>query len=53
MPSRFDKELTKKNIALMLERIRTEEDPQVLNEYRALFKKEVSLFRRSWVRPTC
>jgi hypothetical protein len=49
MPSRFDKELTKKNIALMLERIRTEEDPQVLNEYRALFKKEVSLFRRSWV----
>jgi hypothetical protein len=48
MLSRFDKEKTKKNIALILDKVRTEADPQLLNEYRALFKGEVSLFRRSW-----
>jgi hypothetical protein len=28
--------------------MKTEADPHLLNEYRSLFKKEVSLFRRSW-----
>lgn len=28
--------------------MKTEIDPHLLNEYRSLFKKEVSLFRRSW-----
>jgi hypothetical protein len=48
MSSRIDKEKTKKNIALILEKLKADADPQVLNEYRSIFKKEVSLFRRSW-----
>ncbi|MDR1239278.1 MAG: DbpA RNA binding domain-containing protein [Treponema sp.] len=28
--------------------VKTEVDPRLLNEYRALFKREVSFFRRSW-----
>jgi hypothetical protein len=49
MPARLDKEKIKKDIAGILERIRSEEDPHLLNEYRALLRGEVSLFRRSWV----
>jgi hypothetical protein len=48
MSSRFDKEKTKKNIALIVEQIKNEADPELLNKYRALFKKEVSLFHRSY-----
>jgi hypothetical protein len=48
MSSRFDKEKTRKNIALVLKRIRSDVDPQLLAEYRRIFKKETSLFRRSW-----
>jgi hypothetical protein len=48
MPSQFDKEKIRKKISLMLEKVKTEADPQLLNEYRSLFKKEVSFFRRSW-----
>ena len=48
MPSHFDKEKTRKTISLILERMRTEADPLLLNNYRKIFKKEVSLFRRSW-----
>ena len=48
MSSRIDKEKTKKNIALILEKIKNEVDPHALNEYRSIFRKEVSLFRRSW-----
>ena len=48
MATRIDKEKTKKTIADILDTIKTEADPRVLNEYRAIFKKEVSLFRRSW-----
>ncbi|MDR0877947.1 MAG: DbpA RNA binding domain-containing protein [Treponema sp.] len=48
MPSQFDKEKTKKNISLILDKVKTEADPEALNNYRSLFKKEVSLFRRSW-----
>jgi len=48
MPLKIDKEKTKKNIAVILDRIKNEADPQILNEYRSLFKKEVSLFSRSY-----
>jgi hypothetical protein len=47
MPSYIDKEKTRKTIALVLEKIRTEADPWLLDEYHSLFKKEVSLFHRS------
>ncbi|GHV93648.1 RNA-binding protein [Spirochaetia bacterium] len=49
MPPQFDKEKNRKKISLMLEKIKTEVDPHLLNEYRSLFKKEVSFFRRSWM----
>ena len=52
MPSRMDKEKTKENISVILEKIEkitTEADLQLLAEYKALFKKEISFFRRSWV----
>jgi hypothetical protein len=49
MPSQIDKKRTKQNIDLILEKMRTDVDPRVLNEYRALFRRSVSLFRRSWV----
>jgi hypothetical protein len=48
MSSQFDKEKTRKNIAAILDKVKNEADPRLLNEYRSLFKKEVSLFRRSW-----
>jgi hypothetical protein len=48
MSLQLDKEKTRKKLSLMLEKIKTEADPQLLSEYRALFKKEVSFFRRSW-----
>jgi len=47
MSFRIDREKTKKTIALVLDKIRTEADPQLLDEYHSLFKKEVSLFNRS------
>jgi len=49
MPQYFDKEKTKKTIALVLDKIRTEADPRLLGEYQSLIKKEVSLFHRSKV----
>jgi hypothetical protein len=48
MPFQFDKEKTRKNIAGILEKIKSESDPGVLNEYRSLFRQEVSLFHRSY-----
>jgi hypothetical protein len=48
MSVQFDKEKTKKNIASIVEQIKNEADPELLNRYRALFKKEVSLFHRSY-----
>jgi hypothetical protein len=47
MPARIDKERTRKTIALVLDKIRTEADPWLLDEYQRLFKKEISLFHRS------
>jgi hypothetical protein len=48
MPFKFDKEKTRKKIGLLLEDIKTKADPLLLDEYRRLFKQEVSFFRRSW-----
>jgi hypothetical protein len=48
MSFRFDKEKTRKKIGLVLEDIKTKVDPRLLDEYRRLFKREVSFFRRSW-----
>jgi hypothetical protein len=44
----LDKERIKQKIAILNKKIDGEADPRLLNEYRILFKKEVSLFRRSW-----
>jgi hypothetical protein len=49
MSVRIDKEKTRKTIALVLDKIRTEADPWLLDEYQKLFKKEISLFHRSKV----
>jgi hypothetical protein len=43
----IDKEKTRKTIALVLDKIKTEADPWLLDEYHRLFKKEISLFNRS------
>ncbi|MDR2476359.1 MAG: DbpA RNA binding domain-containing protein [Treponema sp.] len=48
MSSQFYKEKTRKTIASILDKIKNETDPQLLNQYRILFKKEVSFFKRSW-----
>ena len=44
----FDKEKVKQKIAVIDKKINAELDPRVLNEYRILFKKSFSFFRRSW-----
>lgn len=49
MPSQIDSETVKKRIADILSRIENEADPRQLNEYRSIFKKEVSFTRRSYV----
>jgi RNA recognition motif-containing protein len=45
---KLDREKASKNLKNILEKINTDADPELLSEYRKLFKKEVSLFRRSW-----
>jgi hypothetical protein len=47
MASGFDKEKTKQIISLVLEKIKTEADLQMLKEYQSIFQKETSLFNRS------
>jgi len=49
MDSHIDIEKTRKVIAFAVEKIKTEVDPWLLEEYHSLFKKEVSLFHRSKV----
>jgi len=49
MPFQIDEERTKKNIDYILEKIRIEADPALLDEYYDIFKKEVSLFNRNKV----
>jgi RNA recognition motif-containing protein len=48
MPLKFDREKAKQKTALILDKIAKEADPQLLSEYRRLFKKEIPFFRRSW-----
>jgi hypothetical protein len=48
MSRRIDKEKTKKNIAFILDKMKNEADPRLLNEYRSIFRREVSLFNRSY-----
>jgi len=45
---KLDREKASKNLKIILEKLNTDVDPELLSEYRKLFKKEVSLFRRSW-----
>jgi hypothetical protein len=45
---RLDKEKAKRNLEVILEKIHTGTDITQLNEYYKLYKKEISLFRRSW-----
>jgi RNA recognition motif-containing protein len=48
MPFHPDFEKTKRNISELLERIKSEADPVLLNEYRSVFKKGIPLFSRSY-----
>ncbi|MDR2159892.1 MAG: DbpA RNA binding domain-containing protein [Treponema sp.] len=48
MSFKFDREKTRKKIVSVLEDVKTKVDPLLLDEYRRLFKQEVSFFRRSW-----
>jgi hypothetical protein len=44
----IDREKLRQKIALIGEKINSEADPHLLNEYRSLFKKGFSFFRRPW-----
>jgi len=45
---KLDKEKASKNLKVILEKVQTDTDLELLGEYRKLYKKEVNLFRRSW-----
>ncbi|MDR0553366.1 MAG: DbpA RNA binding domain-containing protein [Treponema sp.] len=49
MPSQLVPEKTRKRLAEIVEKIHSEADLELLNQYRALFKKEISFFKRSSV----
>ena len=44
----FDREKAKRNLEGILEKFNTDTDIALLHEYHKLYKKEVSLFKRSW-----
>jgi len=44
----FDKEKAKRNLKEIQEKFSTDTDISLLHEYYKLYKKEVSLFKRSW-----
>lgn len=48
MRSKADNEKAKKNIEVILEKMRKDTDLSLLKEYRGLFKKEISFFSRGW-----
>ncbi|MDR2729342.1 MAG: DbpA RNA binding domain-containing protein [Treponema sp.] len=48
MPSQLDIEKAGKNLLTVLDKVKTDTDPEILDRYRKLFKKEVSIFKRSW-----
>jgi len=45
---KLDKDKASKNLKIILEKVQNEADLELLGEYRKLYKKETSLFRRSW-----
>ncbi|MDR1836422.1 MAG: DbpA RNA binding domain-containing protein [Treponema sp.] len=45
---RLDNEKAKRTLRVILDKLHSDTDISLLNEYRKLFKKEVSFFRRSW-----
>jgi len=45
---KLDKEKAKRNLEAVLEKMHSDTDITQLHEYHKLYKKEVSLFRRSW-----
>jgi len=44
----LDKERARKNLNEILDRMQNDSDTAQLHEYYTLFKKEISLFKRSW-----
>ncbi|GHU12069.1 RNA-binding protein [Spirochaetia bacterium] len=44
---KFDAERVKNQLAILQERLKNEVNPQLLDEYRSLFNKEISLFNRT------
>ncbi|MDL2228632.1 DbpA RNA binding domain-containing protein [Treponema sp. OttesenSCG-928-L16] len=49
MHSQIDKEKIRKRLSEIQKIIQTEADPELLNEYRALIRKEISFFNRSYL----
>jgi hypothetical protein len=49
VPDKFDKESLVRRIHSLLDEIQSEAEPQLLNQYRSIFRKEVSFFRRSYL----
>jgi hypothetical protein len=49
MVSQIDDAKIKKHLAEFLEKIHTEADPELLNAYRSLIRREVSWFKRSYL----
>jgi hypothetical protein len=45
---KLDREKAGKNLKVILDKIYNDADLELLGEYRKLYKKEISLFRRSW-----
>jgi hypothetical protein len=48
MASRLDKEKVMNNMAVILEKMESDADLGLLDEYRKLYKKEFPFFKRSW-----
>ena len=46
--SGLDKEKAKKNLKVILDRMRSDTDVVLLNKYHKLYRKEISFFKRSW-----
>jgi len=46
--AQFDKEKAEKKLKVILERMQSDTDAALLKEYHKIYKKEFSLFKRSW-----
>jgi hypothetical protein len=49
VPDKINEESLVRRIRSLLDEIQTEAEPQLLNQYRSIFRKEVSFFRRSYL----